>query len=68
MKEAFSAPIFHKGPDMYYVLYSPSKKMYLDEDGEYCKYEQAEKHPSPFFTSMFEDVKWVGPCMEGEEP
>lgn len=53
---------------MFYVLYSPSRKMYVDKNGEFCKYENAEKFNKPYFTLVFEDVKWVGPCKEGEEP
>lgn len=53
---------------MFYVLYSPSRKQYLNEDGEFCKFEEAEKFEFPHFTPAFSDVKWVGPCKEGEEP
>lgn len=53
---------------LFYVLYSPSRKKYVNEDGEFCTYAEAEKHAGPYFTPSFDDVKWVGPCKEGEEP
>ncbi len=54
--------------DMFYVLYSPGRKQYVDNNGEFGSYEAAEKHRSPWFTPAYSDVKWVGPCNEGEMP
>ena len=64
---SYQKPVFSE-PKMFYVLYSPSRKMYLDEDGEYCKYEDAEKFDKPIKKWETDNHKWVGPCEEGEEP
>lgn len=53
---------------LYYVLYSAKRKQYVKEDGEFGTYAEAEKHDQPYFTPAFDDVKWCGPCKEGEEP
>ena len=54
---------------MFYVLYSPSHKQYLDEDRELCIYEQAEKFDRmDSYVTLENDIRWVGPCIEGEEP
>lgn len=53
---------------MFYVLYSPSREQYVNEDGEFCNFANAEKFDGPYFTPALADVKWVGPCVEGEEP
>lgn len=52
----------------YYVLYSPSRNQYVNEDGEFTGFTQAEKFDTPYFTPALADVRWVGPCKEREEP
>jgi hypothetical protein len=63
---------------MFYVLYSPSTNRYMDEDYDLGTYEQAAKYQTSTGhiadailrnarLYMF-DAKWVGPCLEGEEP
>lgn len=53
---------------MFYVLYSPSRKKYVDEAGNFAEFNAAEQFDEMYFTPSLDDVKWVGPCKEGEEP
>lgn len=60
---------------MYYVLYVPQRQAYLDEEGYIVSYEKAEKYAEPSSVILDiaqdeygNDVRWVGPCKEGEVP
>ena len=52
----------------YYVLYSPSRNQYVNVEGDFAGFADAEKHEQPWFTPTLDDVKWVGPCEDGVEP
>lgn len=62
------------GLKMFYVLYSPSARCYLNELGDFANYSSAEKFnsKSPCILNnarlYAKDAIWVGPCNEGEEP
>lgn len=59
--------------DLYYVLYIGNDK-FLGEDMIACDYEEAARYKKPdnldfeFAQSRYPDVRWVGPCREGEHP
>ena len=53
---------------MYYVLYSPSRNQYVNVEGDFAGFADAEKHEQPWFTPTLDDANWVGPCEEGVEP
>ena len=55
--------------DMFYVLYSPSRKQYTNECDEFVSFDEAERYHKKFrLVGLPDDAKWVGPCIEGEEP
>lgn len=62
---------------MYYVLYSPNRKMYVSDKGQqFSSYNNATKFNAygDALSECFDlhdnypDVKVIGPCQEGEEP
>lgn len=55
-------------PRTFYVLYSPSRKQYVNEDGDFGAFVGAELFNTPYFTPDLDDVRWVGPCEKGSEP
>ena len=55
---------------MYYVIYKKnSNNKYLNEDGEWSSYDEAEKFNYPHaYMKLPDNAQWVGPCEEGKEP
>lgn len=61
----------------FYVLYSPSQNRYMTEDGGMGSFAEAEQHReshTPLAYSLLNiareyvpDIRWVGPCEEGED-
>ena len=53
--------------DMFYLIYSPSLKMWRDVEGEFGPIAKAEKFNAPDECVVLEGAeRWVGPMMEGE--
>jgi len=57
--------------ETFYVLCVGDR--YLDEDGEPCAFERAERFElHPFLVRYWRwrrpEARWVGPCIEGEAP
>ena len=55
---------------MFYVIYNSTTKQYLDENNEPCAFDKAERYQlrEREFCTLGPNERFVGPCIEGEEP
>ena len=59
---------------MFYVRKDLKSGLYEDEDGELVEFKNAEKYSPSIFKilriviTQSNEMIWVGPCEEGEEP